>query len=126
MQTITPEKLAAAKKAGKLPFVVSKPDHPVRYTLGSSLEQAKSKFLGWLAYLVMYLWHIAGYGNSAVGGSSMTITPMPSLAACEKVGAIAKAFADQQAVFQTDPFGGEGPSNKSKPAQFACFEADVK
>ncbi len=70
-------------------------------------------------FVIMYLWHTAGSGQSSIGGPAMTVAQMPSLTVCEKVGAVAKAFADRQAV----------PANywsnlHSAPAEFRCIEVD--
>lgn len=70
-------------------------------------------------FLIMYLWHTAGSGQSSIGGPAMTVAQMPSLTVCEKVGAEAKAFTDRQAV----------PKNYwsnlySVPAEFRCIEVD--
>lgn len=42
-------------------------------------------------FLIMYLWHTAGSGQSSIGGPAMTVAQMPSLTVCEKVGAVAEA-----------------------------------
>lgn len=40
-------------------------------------------------FLVMYLWHTWAYGTYAgLGDPALTITPMPSKAICESVGAL--------------------------------------
>lgn len=70
-------------------------------------------------FLIMYLWHTAGGGQSSVGGPAMTITPMPSLVVCEKVGVVVKAFADQQA-----PPAIYWANHSAKPAEFRCIEVD--
>lgn len=70
-------------------------------------------------FLIVYLWHTAGGGQSSVGGPTMTVTPMPSLVVCERVGAVAKAFAEQQA-----PPTNYWAHHLSKPAEFRCIEVD--
>jgi hypothetical protein len=70
-------------------------------------------------FLIMYLWHTAGGGNSAVGGPAMTVVPMPSLVVCEKVGAVAKTFADQRVTK-----GDWNTYHASLPAEYRCIEVD--
>lgn len=54
-----------------------------------------------LVYLILYLYH----GSYRAGGPVLTITPMPSLAACEVVGQAAKALSDANAPGPGDHFG---------------------
>lgn len=53
-----------------------------------------------VVYLIFYLWHTSlvgiGSGNSAVGGPGLSITEMPNIATCERVGFITKQFVDEQ------------------------------
>ncbi len=72
-------------------------------------------------FLIMYLWHDENAGRSSVGGPSLSVVPMPSIAICEKVGAVAKVFADQH---QPTSFRLWSNSNLSKPAEYRCIEVD--
>lgn len=48
-------------------------------------------------FLIVYLWHASGAGDysGGSGGPALTIAQMPSLAACEVVGRVAKETVDQ-------------------------------
>ena len=72
-------------------------------------------------FLIMYLWHTAGGGQSSVGGPAMTVTPMPSLVVCEKVGIVVKTFADEQMKSTSGMLWVHAPP---KPAEFRCIEVD--
>ena len=74
-------------------------------------------------FLILYLWHGQGGGTASSGGPSMTITAMPSIAVCERVGAAAKKLADAKVswncgsgIFQ-DGYG----RCSSQPAEFRCI-----
>jgi hypothetical protein len=71
-------------------------------------------------FLIMYLWHTAGGGQSSIGGPAMTVVPMPSLVVCEKVGAVAKAFADQRGI----PKNFWSGNAATLPAEYRCIEVD--
>lgn len=47
-------------------------------------------------YLILYLYHSQWGGSASTGGPSIAITQMPSLVACEAVGAQAKTLADSR------------------------------
>lgn len=76
-------------------------------------------------FLILHLWHADHFQQSATGGPSLAIAPMPSLAVCEQVGAAAKKFADEERNEQRgDSFWIEtvGPhANASLPAAFRCI-----
>ena len=71
-------------------------------------------------FLIMYLWHTAGSSQSSIGGPAITVAQMPSLTVCEKVGAEAKAFADQRAI----PKNYWAGNHATRPAEFRCIEVD--
>lgn len=48
-------------------------------------------------FLVVYLWHGGGLYTGSTGGPALAVTPAPSRAACEQLGAAVKQFADAQA-----------------------------
>lgn len=86
-----------------------------------------------IVYLILYLWHASGRAGDyagGIGGLGMTITQMPSLAACEAVGAAAKQIADAQ---RPEPVAGnrvgEGSYARwvrfeSPPAVYRCIEVN--
>jgi hypothetical protein len=67
-------------------------------------------------YLILYLWHAAGIGNGGAGGFALTIMPMPSIAACEKVGSAAKLMADDEL-----RGGWGGQPSRSRPTAYRCI-----
>ena len=72
-------------------------------------------------YLIMYLWHHDGVGNWSMGGPAFTVSPMPSLTVCEKVGAQAKVFADT-----IKPRMEHSGWFETAPAEYRCVEVDDK
>lgn len=78
-----------------------------------------------IVFLILYLWHAAGVDDysGGSGGPALTITQMPSIAACEDVGRLAKETADAAA--PEYPNAGRGYSRfrfTVKPAVYRCVE----
>lgn len=71
-------------------------------------------------YLILYLYHSHWGGSASTGGPSITVAPMPSLAACEAVGTQAKSLADSRI-----PDVG-GNIWRSIPAVYRCIEVASK
>ncbi len=75
-------------------------------------------------FLILYLWHadrvdVYGYRERSVGlngGPVLKIEAMPSLRACEAVGAAAKALADQM------QHGANPADDRGLPAVYRCVE----
>lgn len=76
-------------------------------------------------WLFIYIWHAHGNtwdSRTQMGGPSMTITPMPSIATCEEVGKQAKDFADLHSKMQRKSTGMGDPYSISSPAEYRCVE----
>lgn len=80
-------------------------------------------------FLILYLWHGDGSGNYSIGGPSISVSAMPSIAVCEQVGAAAKRLADEQVGVAARPSRCDGFLNdtsgfcSSRPAVFRCITA---
>jgi hypothetical protein len=80
-------------------------------------------------FLILYLWHGDSSGNSSIGGPSISVSAMPSVAVCEQVGAATKRLADEQIKAAARPSQCDGFLRdtsgfcSSRPAVFRCITA---
>ncbi len=81
-----------------------------------------------VVFLVLYLWHgnNAAYSNNAFGGPSFTVTPMPNIKICEKVGKQAKELADSRYNARYYVADGWSSVKRYNTADFWCIEEDDK